>query len=447
MNILILSHHWHPENGVHQRRWSWLSKVITDAGHRVVVVTPPPHDQRTGNWSDGLKPLNSISVEPELGPSGETIIRCPYLPSGNSITGRASNQAFVAAATLITALVRSRAFDGEKPDLVIGTVPALPTSIITALVAFVLRKPYIIDLRDAWPDLLDQAKAWNRGTGETSVRERILSKGPLQLGTAAIRSTVNSVLRLSSGIMVTSENLEHHLRHSDELWRSGPPIDITTVRNVFPPETDYRAAVKSSGPPDQLNVLYAGTLGRAQHLHNAIDAVQIAEAKGLAVHLRMVGAGATRQALVKHSEDCGCDIEILGRKPAGELNFDYDWADTALVHLTDWEPLTRAVPSKTYELMTSGIHISAVVAGEAADIVAQRGAGDVVAPEDPEALADLWIELAKNRDRLVVDGGAAEWVAHESEVVAPQRLLAIIDSAVKAGRRPLGRTLGRKRTH
>lgn len=419
---------------MHQRRWSWLSKVIIDAGHRVVVVTPPPHYQRTGKWTEGLKSLKLTGSAPEIGPSGETIIRCPYLPSGTSITGRASNQAFVAGASVVTALTRAGAFDGEKPDLVVGTVPALPTSVVTSVVAGILRKPYVIDLRDAWPDLLDQAKAWNKGTGQVSIREKVLSKGPLQLGTFMIRSMVNRVLRKSSGIMVTSENLEHHLRASEELWGSGPAADITTVRNVFPPETSYQATDKSSGPADALNVLYAGTLGRAQHLQNAIDAVQIAGAKGLTVHLRMVGAGATRQALVKHADASGCDIEILGRKPADELDADYDWADTALVHLTDWEPLNRAVPSKTYELMTSNIHISAVVAGEAADIIAQHRAGDVVKPENPEALADLWIELAQNRDRLAPDGGAAGWVERERTEVAPERLLAILDSAVKAGR-------------
>lgn len=440
MNILILSHHWHPENGVHQRRWSWLCRMLTDAGHRVVVVTPPPHYQRTGKFSEGLKSLSLIKAQPEQGPSGETIIRCPYLPSGHSITGRALNQAFVATATLLTALVRARAFDGAKPDLVIGTVPALPTSVITSLVALFLRRPYIIDLRDAWPDLLDQAKAWNRGTGEASLRGKILSKGPLKLVTGIIRATVNQTLRKSSGIMVTSANLEHHLRNSSKLWRSDPVIGITTVRNVFPSETNYQATDKSLGPADELNVLYAGTLGRAQHLHNVIEAVRIAGTRGLTVHLRMVGAGATRQSLVKHARDSGCAIEILGRKPADELNSDYDWADTALVHLTDWEPLTRAVPSKTYELMTSNIHISAVVAGEAADLVTQRGAGDVVPPEDPKALADLWIELARDRDRLTIRGDGARWVAHEREVVVPERLLNLIESAARAGDRPIARS-------
>lgn len=40
------------------------------------------------------------------------------------------------------------------PDLVIGTVPALPTSVVTMLTARIIGAPYIIDLRDAWPELL-----------------------------------------------------------------------------------------------------------------------------------------------------------------------------------------------------------------------------------------------------------------------------------------------------
>lgn len=436
MNILIISHHWYPENGVHQRRWTWLSKVLIDAGHQVTVITPPPHDQRAGSTREGLRSFKLLNAEAETGQSGESIFRTPYLPSNNSLISRGFSQVFVAATSLLTSLKRSRGRNGQKPDLIIGTVPALPTSVITYLVALFQRRPYIIDLRDAWPDLLDQITSWNEGVSETSRLENLVLKGPLNLGVGMIRRIVNNILRMSSGIVVTAENLEHHLRESTELWRDKPPVDITTVRNVFPAETDYLATDKSPRPDDELRVLYAGTLGRAQHLQNAIEAVRIAEEKGLTVHLRMVGAGATRQALVKHAREVDGAIEILSRKPADELNADYDWADTALVHLTHWEPLTRAVPSKTYELMASRIHISAVVSGEAAELVKQQGAGDVVDPADPEGLADLWIHLAKNRDHLAISGRGADWVSRERETIAPHRLLKLVDTAVHVGRRP-----------
>lgn len=76
-------------------------------------------------------------------------------------------------------------------------------------------------------------------------------------------------------------------------------------------------------------------------------------------------------------------------RSAVEIVGFYEWADTALVHLTDWEPLDKAVSSKTYELMSVGIHISGVVKSETARIIKLFEAGDTVSPENPHELAEL----------------------------------------------------------
>ena len=43
-------------------------------------------------------------------------------------------------------------------------------------------------------------------------------------------------------------------------------------------------------------------------------------------------------------------------------------------------------------------------------------------PEDPEALADVWINLAKDRSLLEVGTRGADWVRYEREKVVPKRL-------------------------
>lgn len=46
----------------------------------------------------------------------------------------------------------------------------------------------------------------------------------------------------------------------------------------------------------------------------------------------------------------------------------------------------------------------------------QAGAGDVVPPEDPEALAALWSRLANDRSLLAtVDGLGAAWVQKHAD--------------------------------
>lgn len=427
LKVLVVSQYWYPENGVPQRRWTWLSQILTNAGYEVTVIAPPPHYQRKLSLREWWTERKEARPENVPGPSGETIVRSGFIPEGNSLTLRALNQASVALGMVWLAIRKPAILQGYRPDIVIGTVPALPTSVVAATLACLYRAPYLIDLRDAWPDLLQEANQWNRGVGEKSLRERVLSHGPLQVVTRLTRIVIDRVLENSNGILVTADYLRRQLHERPAIQRRG--MEISTIRNVFPPKTPVVRKLQLSTAYNSLNVLYAGTLGRAQNLANAIEAANIVASKGININLRLVGAGAARDSLTELICNSGRHVSIENRRPADDLEDYYSWADTALVHLTDWEPLTRVVPSKTYELMEIGIHISGAVAGEAADLISSLEAGDVVPPESPEKLARLWIELAQNPERLKVSTKAAEWVARERSQVAPPRLLTAISRA------------------
>jgi inactivated superfamily I helicase len=80
----------------------------------------------------------------------------------------------------------------------------------------------------------------------------------------------------------------------------------------------------------------------------------------------------------------------------------------------DWKSFETTVPSKTYEVLAVGRHVTAMVRGEAARVIADADAGDIVA-SDPEALAALWRELAADRGRLVRNGDSRQWVKTHAE--------------------------------
>lgn len=429
MKILVVSQYWDPENGVPQRRWAWFSQILRGAGHEITVVTPPPHYLRDVSlrqwWRErGFK----ATPQPEVGRSGERIIRSGFFPGGQSITQKALNQAAVAVGALHAVLRPTGPLRGYKPDLVVGTVPAIPTAFVAQIAAKRYRVPYMIDLRDAWPELLSVSSSWNTGTGPPSLRQRLLSHGPLQVVSFITGRGLNWVLKHAALVMVTSRYLESDL--CDRFARSSAAgRKAVTVRNVFPPQTVVTKRPDLSSSATSLNVLYAGTLGRAQNLHNALIAAAIAADKGLHVHLRLVGAGAAKRQLIRAAEELGVAAEFENRRSADSLAEHYQWADTALVHLTDWEPLTRAVPSKTYEIMSQRLHISGVVAGETAELITELAAGDVVPPEDPDALAELWLALSKDRSRLAIGTQAAEWIENERHHIAPKVLLESVEHA------------------
>ena len=423
MRILLITQYWAPENGVPQRRWAWLSRVLEQAGHEILVVAPPPHylrDVDLREWFNHKGYRSRVEARPDR--ESPTVIRSGYIPGGPSITQKALNQLAVAFGGMHAILKpgsRVRDFD---PDLVIGTVPALPTALVAAVTGAYFKIPYIIDLRDAWPELLTVSDRWNIATGKPSIRQRLLRHGPLQIAVKSTDVGLKALLARADAIISTSERLTNEIAGaSDSRSRAW------TVRNVFPAETLIEKAPVDSCEPAKLNVLYAGTLGRAQNLLNALYAAEKAKRSGVTVRLRFVGAGAAKSELIEAAERLGVDAVFENRRGAEFLTDCYKWADTALVHLTDWPPLEKAVPSKTYELMEQGIHISAVVSGETADLIRSLKAGDVVAPEDPCSLADLWVGLARERKRLVVSNVGRKWVRDQRTIWAPEALIECVN--------------------
>src|SRR5699024_7565619 len=96
-------------------------------------------------------------------------------------------------------------------------------------------------------------------------------------------------------------------------------------------------------------------------------------------------------------------VDVMPRIPHREVGQQYAWADTVIVSLRDWAPFAWTVPSKLYEILATGRHVTALLDGEAADVVRDAGAGDVLAPEHEDGLVDLWRGLAADRTRVSVN--------------------------------------------
>ena len=78
MRLLVLSQFWYPENGVPQRRWTWLSNIFSEIGGGSSVVAPPPNYRRKLGFRDSLKSFLP-NAQIETGPAGEVIYRSPSL--------------------------------------------------------------------------------------------------------------------------------------------------------------------------------------------------------------------------------------------------------------------------------------------------------------------------------------------------------------------------------
>ena len=433
MRVQLITQYWWPHDGVPHRRWSWITESLVENGHEVTVVTPVAGKER--GWK-GLRRFfrglfNRRMFVAEIGPHGESIFRVPASKHSHSLIKRALNQGMVALSSLVTVLVIWRnASSGTKPHLIVGTVPALPTAVATWLASRITHIPYIIDLRDAWPQLLEEASRWDEARGGSSMPKNVVLQSAIGIVTGLIESLMYRIYREAAGVVLTAETLGKNLVDDGVLKES----DLYILRNVYP--TPLRT--KANNPSlevskKSLKVVYAGKVGRAQDLNTVLKAISLAAERGYSIQLRVRGTGAGLQEAHDLADRLGVSVDFGEMVARQALQEDFDWADTALVHLRNWPALQQAVPSKTFELMRQKIHITGVAAGETADLIEALGAGHAVVPGDFHGLAELWAHLTENPEELRVSDRAQQWVSSTAKKELEQ-FPAFLEKVVKNAR-------------
>ena len=391
MHIALVTHHYAPEHGAPQRRWAAFTRRFIAAGHQVTVLTPPPH-YPSGRAGELTADVSAGAVTE--GALGERIIRVRFREHNDSLISRSLDQAVSALDSFGRGLHHFRQ-PSRRPDVVIATAPGLPSIPAGMALGSMLRRPTVVEMRDAWPDLI--APSGMMGPDDASS-----PGGAKRFATRFAHERITHLQRNTAAVVTTTESFAEVLRnrgvHDPQVIRNGSTVELLPI--MGPPPMDR------SG----LRVLYLGTMGRSQGLGTAIQAAKLAAAHGLKITLRFVGSGADDEVLRAQADALRAPVEFVSRCTPAEVAEHYEWADTSLVMLRGWGPFDWTVPSKLYEIMAVRRHVSASLNGEAARVVQEAEAGFVTAPEDATALAHAWLDLAAHREKLDVGNTARTWV-------------------------------------
>lgn len=414
-HVLLVTHHYAPEHGAPQRRWDALVSRFVRAGVEVSVLAPPPH-YPAGRLAPGGEAMPPGSVS--TGAHGERVLRVGYREHSASLVSRTADQ-LVAALSSVVIGWRHLRHRSTRPTVVIGTVPGIPSMFAAWVLARAFRAALVIEMRDAWPDLIRPSGA----LGDTVGGRRSWRA----LVTTVVHRVITRMQSRADLVVTTTETFA-------AVVRSRGARDVAVVRNgtalpvVAPPSAD----ASPPHPARPLRVAYAGTLGRSQGLEVVVRAAALVEARGLPIEVRLVGSGNDTTRLRDLARALHAPVTVGSSVPHDEVVALYAWSDTLVVSLRDWEPFRWTVPSKLYEVMASGHHVTACVAGESAELVETLGAGDVVPPGDVAALADLWAGYAASGSTPSASRAARSWVAvHANDDVLATSYLALLDGLVR----------------
>lgn len=370
MRILFLGLNFWPEpTGIGKYSGEMVS-YLQDAGHQVTVITTPPYYPQ---WKI-QPPYDSHKGMQRENWHGAEIIRCPlYVPE--KVTGlkrilHLLSYRFTSRKMVVQEL-------RKKPDLVFAVAPTL----FAAPLANLNKK----SVRGTWLHIQDFELDAALSLG---ILQRIPFLEP------AARRWEEQVYQKFDVISTISHAMESKLQTKKvegQKIRYFP--NWIDTREIFPIQgsNQFRETLKIN--PDELVLLYSGSIGQKQGAEALIEAARLLEEQ-TKLHFVICGEGPGKAQLVKLSSELK-NVHFLPVQPANLLNQLLNAAD---IHLLPQKAgaADLVMPSKLLGMLASGRPVIATCQPESELFKIVERVGLVTPPEDVKALAEAILRLAND---------------------------------------------------
>lgn len=253
-----------------------------------------------------------------------------------------------------------------KTDLIVATSPQFFTALSGRALSFWKRKPWVMEVRDLWPESIKTVGAMNDN--------------------AFIRYfewQEKRCYRSSRKIVVVTDSFKKKL-----IERGIPADKIAVVKNgvdrtLFVPQPKDAELVTRLGFEGKKVIGYIGTHGMAHKLDFIIKVASRLKDTNPEYHFLFIGNGAEKGHLLKLKDELDCsNVTMLDSVPKQEVKRYISVLDVCLINLRKSELFTTVIPSKIFENAAMEIPILMGVGGEAKDIVESYGAGLCFEPEN-----------------------------------------------------------------
>lgn len=413
LRILLLSHYFPPEvnapaNRTHEHARCWVAD-----GHDVTVITGVPNHPR-GKIFPGYR--NRVLQQETI--DGIRVIRTwTYVTPNEGFLKRTLNYVLFAIAAVLASLRT------DRPDVVIATSPQFFVGLAGAVVARLKRRPFVLEVRDLWPDSIVQLG---------QLRQRWIIR--------SLEAIESALYRSAAGIVVVTRAFADHIAA-----RGIPRERIAFVPNGIDPELFHPRApgnaehelLRQHGLEGKFLVAYIGTLGLAHGLVTLVDAAERLRHEKEIVFL-LIGDGADRGRIEAEVVRRGLDnIRLLGLRPRAEIPHWLAITHLTLVMLRNLPVFATVIPSKVFEFLAQERPmLLAAPDGEIRGLVEETKAGITIEPEDPDALARAVLFVRDHPSEAAARARAGrEWVEREylRDKLA-RRMADFLEQTVRAAR-------------
>jgi colanic acid biosynthesis glycosyl transferase WcaI len=372
--------------GAPAARVSELSRHWTAAGHDLTVLTGFP------NHPDGVlrpeyrKHFRKLIFRERVDNIG--VVRSWLMPFPNrkAYERMLNYSSFCLSAGIAGSFLR-------RPDVVIATSPQLLVGLSGWWVAKIKRVPFVLEVRDLWPESL--AAVGVGSTGSALYR--------------ALHHVAGFLYRQSDHIVVVTPAFRDHL-----IQRWGvEPQKISVVQNgvetkLFYPGPHGEPIRREMSLQSKFVVSYIGTMGMAHGLGTVLEAAERMQTASSEVVFLLVGEGADRERIEQIAASKKLtNIRFVPQQPREKIPNYIATSDVCLVLLRKSEVFDTVIPTKMLEFMSCGKPVILGVSGQAKKILEGCRAGLCIEPESAPSLCEAIEALRANsylRDSLGMNG-------------------------------------------
>jgi len=372
MKILLLNQAFvSPDEPGHTRHFE-MAKFLQTRGHELVIVASDL------NYQTGKRTVERSGIYAEQNFDGVRVLRSYIYPAlHRSYFWRIISFFSFMFSSVWTAL------QVKDADLIMGTTPPIFQAVSAWFVALVRRKPFLLEVRDLWP--------------EFGVSMGVL-KNPVIIALA--RWLEKFLYARATHILVNSPAYRDYM-----IAKGIPESKVTYIAygtdvDMFNPSIDGLSIRKELNLQDKFVVLYAGALGQANDLDTLLRAAERLKPYDK-IHFVLFGDGKERMHLESEAARMGLhNVIFAGTRPKKDMPLIVASADACLAILQDIPMFRTTYPNKVFDYMAAGRATVLVIDGVSRELIESSNGGVYVQPNDDAALAQSILALSNDPARV-----------------------------------------------
>ncbi len=379
MKILLLNQAFvSPDEPGHTRHFE-MAKFLQTRGHELVIVASDL------NYQTGKRTVEHSGIYAEQNFDGVRVLRSYIYPAlHRSYFWRIISFFSFMFSSVWTAL------QVKDADLIMGTTPPIFQAVSAWFVALVRRKPFLLEVRDLWP--------------EFGVSMGVL-KNPVIIALA--RWLEKFLYARATHILVNSPAYRDYM-----IAKGVPESKVTYIAygtdvDMFNPSIDGTSIREELKLEDKFVVLYAGALGQANDLDTLLRAAERLK-KEERIRFVLFGDGKERTRLESEAKSKNLsNVIFAGTRPKKDMPLIVASADVCLAILQDIPMFRTTYPNKVFDYMAAGRATVLVIDGVSRELIESSNGGVYVQPNDDTALAQSILALSNNPARIKQMGADA----------------------------------------